>query len=177
MRTCSAVTACVIALLHLVACGRGEPPPATAAPAMAKAEPPVAAAKAAERPLTRPPVQPATPKAAQTSAVPVNAAQAPEAKAATQPPEPATPPPPAVRTKAAPPAGPKPPGIVVFPTSFGKVTFDHPGHGKRNACTACHKTGPPTKIALTKDSAHALCKGCHEQKTAGPTKCTVCHIK
>jgi predicted CXXCH cytochrome family protein len=65
----------------------------------------------------------------------------------------------------------------VYPASFGKVTFDHPDHGKRNKCAACHKTDPPARIALAKESAHALCKGCHEQKAAGPTKCNACHDK
>lgn len=193
MRTCAA---CALVLIHLVACGRGEPakPAASPSPTVTKTEPPVAPAGAAEPQ----PAQPTKPKVAPAPAASAQAARAQEAKAAAQPPQPATPtaqaapslpvaPPQAPRTEAKPPAAPppaapkpaapKPPGIVVFPASFGKVTFDHPGHGKRNACAACHKTDPPAKIVLAKDSAHALCKGCHEQKAAGPTKCIGCHVK
>lgn len=66
---------------------------------------------------------------------------------------------------------------MFFPASLGKVAFDHPGHAKRLACTVCHGSEQPRKIALNKDKAHQLCKGCHEQKAAGPTKCNACHMK
>jgi len=68
-----------------------------------------------------------------------------------------------------------PPETVTFEASMGAVTFDHAGHMGRLDCSACHPTDPPEKIVLDKDKAHALCKGCHQEQGAGPTKCTECH--
>jgi hypothetical protein len=85
--------------------------------------------------------------------------------------------PPAAAIVSAKPAGPAAPGTVTYPAAFGKVTFDHPDHAKRHGCPSCHGTQPPVKIALSKDSAHKLCKTCHEAKAAGPTKCIGCHVK
>ena len=104
-------------------------------------------------------------------------------KPAAAPPAPAKaeasvrPDPPAATIVPAKPAAPAAPGTVTYPGSFGKVTFNHSGHAKRHGCAACHGTKPPVKITLGKDSAHKLCKTCHEAKTAGPTKCTGCHVK
>ncbi len=69
------------------------------------------------------------------------------------------------------------PQVVTFETSMGAVVFDHPGHADRLTCDACHPTEPPVKIALDKDAAHALCKGCHQEQGAGPTGCSGCHQK
>lgn len=101
------------------------------------------------------------------------AAPAPAEPAAKAPPTPAAPAPEAGKAKP-PTAG---PGKVVYPASLGKVTFDHASHARRGECGACHDSKPPKKIALTKDTAHRLCKGCHEKQAAGPVKCTACHLK
>ena len=66
---------------------------------------------------------------------------------------------------------------VVYTAKNGNVTFDHLGHSKKSECKACHGEGAPAKIALGKDKAHTLCKGCHADKKAGPTKCGECHKK
>lgn len=71
----------------------------------------------------------------------------------------------------------QPPLTVTFDASMGKVTFDHQGHSGRLACDSCHPTVPPAKIPLGKDKAHQLCKGCHQEKGAGPTQCDGCHKK
>lgn len=66
---------------------------------------------------------------------------------------------------------------VVYPApSKGAVTFDHKAHQAKAECKACHGDGAPGKIAIDKDSAHKLCKGCHAS-TKGPTKCGDCHKK
>jgi len=66
---------------------------------------------------------------------------------------------------------------VVYPAKNGNVTFNHKGHAAAVECKICHGEGAPAKIALGKDKAHALCKGCHADKKAGPTKCGECHKK
>jgi predicted CXXCH cytochrome family protein len=66
---------------------------------------------------------------------------------------------------------------VVYPAKNGNVTFNHKGHSAKVECKACHGEGAPSKIALGKDKAHSLCKGCHADKKAGPTKCGECHKK
>lgn len=62
----------------------------------------------------------------------------------------------------------------------GNVTFTHKKHQERlKVCTTCHadeKGGKIEKLAK-KTEAHNLCKGCHETKKAGPTKCGECHKK
>lgn len=189
MKTCSAA---VFALALLVGCGREEP--ANQAPdpqpSAVKAEAPAPAAAPAATIVPAKPVEKASPPAASVTTPAAAAATKAAPAAGPRPPETAVPdatppptlPPAAARVEAKPPAGPptaapKPPGIVFFPASLGKVAFDHPGHAKRLACTACHGPEPPRKIALNKDKAHQLCKGCHEQKAAGPTKCNACHVK
>lgn len=68
--------------------------------------------------------------------------------------------------------------MVVFPAKNGNVTFNHKAHQERlKDCTLCHGEGAPAKIAIDKDKAHALCRGCHTEKKAGPTKCGECHKK
>ena len=70
--------------------------------------------------------------------------------------------------------------VVVLPAKNGNVTFPHKKHQdmKEMACTTCHETDKGGKIAaLGKDWAHKTCKGCHEEKKMGPTKCSDCHKK
>jgi predicted CXXCH cytochrome family protein len=69
------------------------------------------------------------------------------------------------------------PGTVSYDASFGRVTFNHQKHAQNNSCASCHNAGPATKIPLGKDKAHQLCKGCHQQKSAGPSQCNGCHVK
>jgi cytochrome c553 len=62
----------------------------------------------------------------------------------------------------------------------GDVTFTHKLHQDRlKVCTTCHIDEKGGKIATLskKADAHNLCKGCHETKKAGPTKCGECHKK
>jgi hypothetical protein len=67
--------------------------------------------------------------------------------------------------------------MVTMKSKTGEVTFSHKFHGDSLGCKACHGEGKPGKLTLGKDSAHKLCKGCHETKKAGPTKCFDCHTK
>ncbi len=68
--------------------------------------------------------------------------------------------------------------IVVLPAQNGNVTFPHKKHQDMMKCTTCHETEEGGKIAaLSKDWAHKTCKGCHEEKKQGPTKCNECHKK
>ena len=70
--------------------------------------------------------------------------------------------------------------VVVLPAKNGNVTFPHKKHQdmKEMACTTCHESAKGGKIAaLGKDWAHKTCKGCHEEKKMGPTKCGECHKK
>ena len=70
--------------------------------------------------------------------------------------------------------------VVVLPAKNGNITFPHKKHQdmKEMACTTCHETDKGGKIAaLGKDWAHKTCKGCHEEKKMGPTKCGECHKK
>jgi gas vesicle protein len=69
------------------------------------------------------------------------------------------------------------PKTVVYEASNGSVTFDHQVHSSQLACDSCHTTDPPAKVELGKDKAHQLCKGCHQEKGAGPTQCNGCHKK
>ena len=66
---------------------------------------------------------------------------------------------------------------VVLKAKNGSVTFDHKKHSTSMDCKTCHGEGTPSKLTLGKDVAHKLCKGCHETKKAGPTKCGECHKK
>lgn len=66
---------------------------------------------------------------------------------------------------------------VVLKAKNGNVTFDHKKHSASGDCKSCHGEGTPAKLTLGKDAAHKLCKGCHETKKAGPTKCGECHKK
>jgi type 1 fimbria pilin len=67
--------------------------------------------------------------------------------------------------------------MVTLEAKNGNVTFNHKKHSESMECKVCHGEGTPAKIALDKDSAHKLCKDCHQTKGAGPTKCGDCHKK
>lgn len=129
---------------------------------------------------------PASPK---TEAKPAAAPTAPA-----PPPAPAVPavPPEAVKTAppaAAPPAKPaaatpveaaKPPkvaDVIVLEASQGKVSMHHLEHARKFPCATCHGEAAPGKIALDKETAHALCRDCHQAKGVGPTACPGCHKK
>jgi len=66
---------------------------------------------------------------------------------------------------------------VVMKAKNGDVTFNHKAHSASGDCKACHGEGTPGKLTLGKDAAHKLCKGCHDAKKQGPTKCGECHKK
>jgi predicted CXXCH cytochrome family protein len=69
------------------------------------------------------------------------------------------------------------PETVVLEASFGNITFPHRVHAEREGCAACHEQTPPEKIELVQETGHKLCRGCHQERGAGPTKCTDCHKK
>ncbi len=62
-------------------------------------------------------------------------------------------------------------------SATGDVTFNHKVHGATAGCKACHSESTPAQLTLNKDTGHKLCKGCHDAKKAGPTKCFDCHKK
>jgi len=66
---------------------------------------------------------------------------------------------------------------VVMKAKNGDVTFNHKAHSASGDCKVCHGEGTPGKLTLGKDAAHKLCKGCHDAKKQGPTKCGECHKK
>ncbi len=70
-----------------------------------------------------------------------------------------------------------PPETIVLEAKNGNVTLSHKMHGEEFGCPACHGDAAPGKFAPDKDWAHKTCKGCHEDKGAGPTKCGDCHKK
>jgi len=68
--------------------------------------------------------------------------------------------------------------VIEFPATMGKVTFNHKKHQEAlKECKLCHEKGPGKIEGFGKDWAHKTCKGCHEEKKAGPTKCNECHKK
>jgi len=66
---------------------------------------------------------------------------------------------------------------VVLDNKNGKVVLSHRLHAEANGCSACHGAGKPGPMQLGKETAHALCIGCHKIKQAGPGKCAECHQK
>ena len=66
---------------------------------------------------------------------------------------------------------------IVIENTYGKVTFNHKVHSEAFDCALCHGEGEPGALDMGKDAAHAACKGCHQEKGAGPVKCSECHIK
>ena len=68
--------------------------------------------------------------------------------------------------------------VMEFPATMGKVTFNHKKHQEAlKECKLCHEKGPGKIEGFGKEWAHKTCKGCHEEKKAGPTKCNECHKK
>ncbi|MCL2760491.1 MAG: cytochrome c family protein [Desulfuromonadales bacterium] len=68
--------------------------------------------------------------------------------------------------------------VMTFHARNGDVTFDHKKHQETlKDCAICHGPGTPGVIAdFGKDFAHGKgCKGCHQEKGQGPTKCGECH--
>jgi len=67
---------------------------------------------------------------------------------------------------------------IVLPAKMGAVNFNHKKHQELlKDCKLCHDKAPGKIEGFGKDSAHKLCKGCHEAKGAGPTGCKECHKK
>ena len=67
---------------------------------------------------------------------------------------------------------------ITLPAKNGDITFPHKKHQELlKDCKLCHEKGPGKIEGLGKDWAHKTCKGCHEDKKMGPTKCSDCHKK
>ena len=67
---------------------------------------------------------------------------------------------------------------INLPAKTGNIAFPHKKHQELlKDCKACHAQAPGKIAELNKDWAHKTCKGCHETKKAGPTKCSECHKK
>ena len=69
---------------------------------------------------------------------------------------------------------------ITMKAKNGDVKFAHKKHQeltKAEGCKACHEKAPGKIEGWGKDAAHKQCKGCHETKKAGPTKCGECHKK
>jgi cytochrome c553 len=70
------------------------------------------------------------------------------------------------------------PETITLPAKNGNITFQHKQHQERlKDCKLCHEKAPGKIEGFGKDVAHKTCKGCHEEKKAGPTKCGDCHKK
>lgn len=71
------------------------------------------------------------------------------------------------------------PESITLNAKNGNVTFAHKKHQElvKGDCKTCHEKAPGKIEGFGKDAAHKLCKGCHETKKAGPTKCGECHKK
>jgi hypothetical protein len=69
---------------------------------------------------------------------------------------------------------------ITLKAKNGDVKFNHKKHQDslgKDSCKACHEKAPGKIEGWGKDLAHKQCKGCHETKHAGPTKCGECHKK
>ena len=67
---------------------------------------------------------------------------------------------------------------LVFEAKNGNVEFSHKKHQDNlKSCLPCHEQAPGKIESFGKDFAHKTCKGCHEEKKAGPIKCPDCHKK
>lgn len=70
------------------------------------------------------------------------------------------------------------PETISLPAKMGNVAFPHQKHQDvLKSCKPCHEKAPGKIEGLNKDWAHKTCKGCHEEKKMGPTKCAECHKK
>ncbi|MDX1776727.1 MAG: cytochrome c3 family protein, partial [Desulfobulbales bacterium] len=69
------------------------------------------------------------------------------------------------------------PDVVVLENNKGEITMPHKEHGESFACETCHAENGPGPLSLGKEAGHKLCKGCHSEMQAGPTKCSECHKK
>lgn len=68
--------------------------------------------------------------------------------------------------------------IMVFPSKNGNITFNHKRHSDfLMNCRNCHDKAPGKIANFGKDYAHKTCKGCHEVRGTGPTRCGLCHRK
>jgi hypothetical protein len=90
------------------------------------------------------------------------------------------------------------PEVIVIDKAQAKkppVTFTHEEHGDRIECKVCHHIEtadvepescfnchgkdpdiPDPSVSSTKKNPfHILCRGCHQEKAEGPTKCGECH--
>lgn len=69
--------------------------------------------------------------------------------------------------------------VIVLNARNGNVFFTHQKHQDRlqQECSKCHASSTGRISGFGKDMAHKLCKGCHEAKKSGPTKCSQCHKK
>ena len=66
---------------------------------------------------------------------------------------------------------------ITLAASQGLVTLSHLSHAQEFPCATCHGENTPGKFELTKETAHALCRDCHQAKSAGPVSCAGCHKK
>jgi len=70
------------------------------------------------------------------------------------------------------------PETISLPAKNGNITFPHKKHQDLlKDCKACHAKAPGKIEGLGMAWAHKTCKGCHEEKKMGPTKCGDCHKK
>lgn len=68
--------------------------------------------------------------------------------------------------------------MIVFPAKNGNVIFNHKRHTEMlTDCRNCHNKAPGKIANFGKEYAHKTCKGCHEIRGTGPTKCGLCHRK
>jgi hypothetical protein len=69
------------------------------------------------------------------------------------------------------------PETITLTAKNGNVTLPHAQHAAMIDCGTCHGEGPPGAIEFDRESAHALCIGCHQERGAGPVKCAECHVR
>jgi cytochrome c553 len=68
--------------------------------------------------------------------------------------------------------------VITMEAKNGNVAFPHKKHQEvLKDCKACHEKGMGKIEGFGKEWAHKTCKGCHEVKKQGPTKCGDCHKK
>ncbi len=67
---------------------------------------------------------------------------------------------------------------MIFQAKNGNITFNHKHHTDfLKDCKNCHDKNPGKIANFGKDYAHKTCKGCHEVRGMGPTRCGLCHRK